>query len=319
MIQAALIFNDLSIAVASSEKQAESWFTELIQTIADLIDEQVCSTTLNANVDLYAIDLIPDQYGYHEWLDAIRLINRELFELALQISTRTPVYNVLELYKVAQDNYLSSEFQLAVTADEYNALGAALLAAGISVSFASAEQWYSSEILINQLVYDENLKFVEAVKHRVRHAAKVEHVDEVIRDWRHNLIQKIGNTKQLLNYWDSAFSHLDICKEYQQSFPDLQGEMLESVINRLWQLEQSCCLWQSTDSDLSYPMEATPETSKTMAEKQFAQKRLFTCPYQGEQYFVMHCRIYPKGFRLHWLVNAEQRRITIGYIGSHLR
>ena len=63
-------------------------------------------------------------------------------------------------------------------------------------------------------------------------------------------------------------------------------------------------------------MYARPESAETM--KKYAKYRVFTCPQQGQQHFMMHCNVSPEGYRLYWLVNRKLKRFTIGYIGTHL-
>ena len=57
-MRAPLIFNDLSIQKAATQRIAQDWFSEMIKTIADLIDEDVCEKTLHSKLELYDIDLI---------------------------------------------------------------------------------------------------------------------------------------------------------------------------------------------------------------------------------------------------------------------
>ena len=47
-MRAPLIFNDLSIQKAATQRIAQDWFSEMINTIADSIDEDVCEKTLHS-------------------------------------------------------------------------------------------------------------------------------------------------------------------------------------------------------------------------------------------------------------------------------
>jgi len=93
-MRAELVFNDLSVSEAPSEAVASQWFSNMMETVADLIDEGVCTTTIHTNLYLYGIDLIPGKYGFQEWVDD-QSTDRDLRQLALTMSTQSPVYKGL--------------------------------------------------------------------------------------------------------------------------------------------------------------------------------------------------------------------------------
>ncbi|WP_156829732.1 hypothetical protein [Methylovulum miyakonense] len=319
-MRATLIFNDLSIQAAPTRNQAQYWLSEMITTIADLIDEEICEKTLHSKINLYEIDLIENDYGFQEWLEDTRILNRELYEFALQLSIQSPAYACLKSQQDINDEYFRSEFNLKCTDTKCEALGIALLSDGIAISLPSCEEWLVDSVYIEQFLYDEtdeNLDFPTRSLHQVRHASQANHVDNVILHWRHELLNQINNSQKLLNYWISVFPNLDQSKE--NSLHELQSETLASAVNRLWQLNNTCFEWKlKNENEPAYPMKARPESTATMQQKNLADMRLSTCPRQGQKHFVMHCNIQPKGFRLYWLENQQQKRITIGYIGPHL-
>ncbi len=319
-MRAPLIFNDLSIQKAATQRIAQDWFSEMIKTIADLIDEDVCEKTLHSKINLYDIDLIKNNYGFQEWLDEIHINDRELFEFALQLSIQSPAYACLKSQQALNDEYFRSEFNLTGTNIKCEALGVALLSDGIAISLPSSEEWRGDSIDIEQFLYDEtdeNLDSPNRSFHHVRHASQANHVDNVIQHWRHELLGQITNTQKLLDYWNTVFPNLD--KSQENLLQDLQGETFKSVVSRLWALNNTCKEWESNNTNQpSYPMHARPESKQTMQIKILADKRLSTCPKQGLKHFEMHCDIQPSGFRLYWLENQQQKRITIGYIGPHL-
>ncbi|MDD5269220.1 MAG: hypothetical protein PHO08_19225 [Methylococcales bacterium] len=319
-MRAALIFNELSIQAAPTKNQAQYWFSEMITTIADLIDEEVCEKTLHSKIDLYNIDLIENNYGFQEWLEDTRSFNFELYGFALHLSTQRPVYDCLKTQQELDDEYFRSEFVLENTDTKCEALGVALLSDGRAISLPSSEKWKVDSIYIEQFLYDETdeeLDCTRPIAHRVRHASQANHVDSVIQHWRHGLLNQINNSQKLLEIWNSAFPNLDQSKG--NSLHELQGETLTSTVFRLGQLDNACREWKSkNENEPTYPMKARPESKATMQQKNLADMRLSTCPHQGQKHFVMHCDIQPKGFRLYWLENQQQKRITIGYIGSHL-
>ncbi len=317
MIKAPLIFNDLSLIEADSVDTARHWFTETIKAIAELIQQQVCTSVLYAKQDLYEI-LITDEYGFVEWLDELDQRD-ELRILAQRLTTRTPAH--AHLVEIQSEDFCRSEFRLKTPSKPTcDALGVALISDGISVSLPSQPQWCTIFIEIEQILYDAELNPENTVQHRVRSVSQVEHVDPVVRDWRRGVGEKSDHAKDLLMRWEVAFPHLDLCCEYQEKFlSPLKGETFKSVLRRLRQLDDSCHVWIIEEqADIVYSMRARPDSRETMKRESLANLRLATCPKNGEQYFVMHCDIQPKGYRLYWFEDSQRRRLTICYAGPHL-
>lgn len=320
-MEAELVFNDLSITTALTEEVAREWLTDMIEAIVDLINEKIngkpiCKKTIRTDKDFYDIDLTED-YGYQEWLEDA-LVDYDIRALARQIDDKSPVYQDLKTDAKAYDDFLSSEFVLKETTDTVvTALGVALLHDGIAISLPSEPHWCQSQIKIVQRIYDDEWEQPHQINHRVRQVSHPDHIDFAIRDWQHSLSQKIKSISELIEQWEIVFSHLDRCEEYEKKMlPHLQDKKtLNSVLHRLWQLDEVCHNWKT---EPVYPMHVRPESKKTMKNKKLAEMRKATCPLQGEQYFTMHCYIEPNGYRLYWLINQKRYRMTIGYIGPHL-
>lgn len=315
-MKAELVLNNLSVIEADSNETARYWLTETLIGIEKLINQNICNPVLNAEQDLYNIRLT-DEYGFQEWLEELETQD-SLRLLALQLITNTPVHKFLDTIKEKNDHFIRSEFYLKTESKiSCNALGVALISDGISVSLPSQKQWCFPFIEIEQVLYNEELKPESTVQHSVRSISKTEHVDTVVRDWRHSIGEKSDDIKYLLENWTSAFPYLDLCDEYKNKFlPYLEGETFKSVKKRLWELDNCCHNWE--EGEICYSMNARPESKKTMNKKDFSDLRLATCPNNGEQYFIMHCDIQPKGFRLYWFEDKQRKRLTICYVGSHL-
>ncbi len=320
-MEAELVFNDLSITTAPTTEVARAWFTDMMEAVADLINEEIngkpiCKKAIKTDKEFYDIDLTED-YGYQEWLEDPH-VDREIQALARQIDHKSPVYQDLKTDIKAYDDFLGSEFVLKETAEtEVTALGVALIRDGIAVSLPSEPRWRLPKIKIVQQLYDDETEQPHKINHQVRQVSHPDHVDFAIRDWQHSLSQKIKSVSELIKQWEIVFSHLDKCEESEKKIlPHLQDKKtLKSVLHRLWQLDEVCHNWEK---EPVYPMNGRPESRQTMKVKKLAEMRKATCPHQGEQYFMMHCEIEPKGYRLYWLINQDDYRMTIGYIGPHL-
>ncbi len=315
-MKAELVLNNLSIIEADSNDTARIWLTETLTAVAELIDQNICNPILNAEQDLYDI-LLTDDYGFQEWLEELDTQD-DLRLLALQLTTKTPTHKFLNVTEVKNNDFIRSGFYLKTDPKKScNALGVALISDEISVSLPSQERWCSPFIEIEQVLYNEELEPESTVQHSVRSISKTENVDTVVRDWRHSIGEKSHDVKYLLENWKSAFPYLDLCQEYKDKFlPYLVGETFKSVKKRLWELDNCCYNWE--EGEICYSMNARPESKKTMNKKDFSDLRLATCPNNGQQYFIMHCDIQPKGFRLYWFEDKQRKRLTICYAGSHL-
>jgi len=87
-MEAELVFNDLSITTAPTIEVARAWLTDMMEAVADLIDEEIngkhiCKRTIRTDKYFYDIDLTED-YGYQEWLEDA-LVDREIQALARQL------------------------------------------------------------------------------------------------------------------------------------------------------------------------------------------------------------------------------------------
>jgi len=315
-MRAELVFNDRSVATAPSRSVAASWLTDMMQTVADLIAEELCEPVIHSNREFYAVDLITDDYGFQEWVED-QTTDRDLRQLAWTLSVQSPVTQ--GLIKAPRD---SEQFERSdyFTDDgrECLALGVALAWDGIAISLPSQEVWRQTGIAIRQHLYDANLATFAVVLHRVRNVSLPDHVDSVIDDWRRAAIENLDGPDDLVANWVDLFPHLDLCAEYRHktlSYLDDQV-VLRSVLERLRGLDRACKGW--TGQTPEYPFQASLESPQTMASPDLKRQRMTTCPRRGADYFVMHCRIQPKGFRLYWLENAQDHRLCIGYVGPHL-
>lgn len=319
-MKAELVLNDLYVIAADSNDEARIWFNEALGAVAELINQKVCKPVLHSQKDLYTI-LLTDDYGFSEWLEELDYQD-DLRLLAQQLSTQTPANNFLKTIDVKNDEFCRSEFHLKIDQHKVcKALGVALICDGISLSLPSQSQWCEPFIEIEQVLYDKELKIEQTVQHSIRSVAKIEQVDIVVRDWRRSIGEQTQNADELLDRWQASFPYLDLCDEYKNKFlPHLKGETFQSVLRRLRELDDSCHRWTYEEqTEIIYSMDAHSESSATMNKKELADMRLATCPINGKQHFDTHCRIQPKGYSLYWFVDKENKRLTIGYAGTHLK
>ncbi|WP_089725372.1 hypothetical protein [Candidatus Thiosymbion oneisti] len=234
----------------------------MVQTIADLIAEGMCGTTIHTNRPLYELDLIRDEYGFQEWVfegphDDLRI-------LAAGLIDQSPVAKGLFESSAETGEFERSDFRID-EAISCEALGVALTWDDIAVSLPSEERWRATEIPIVQHLYDTALIVCDLVRHRVRHASMPDHVDRVIDDWRKSASAKVTGVAQLIEHWELLFPRLDLCAEYQRkTLPALSDQnTLHSVAGRLYVLNLTCKHWADRAEDNpEYGFRARPESGK---------------------------------------------------------
>lgn len=315
-MRAELVFNDRSVAAAPSRPLAAGWFTDMMQTVADLIDEGLCEPVIHSNPDLYTIDLMPEEYGFQEWVED-QAVDRELRQLGWTLSVQSPVNRGLLAARDDTEEFERSEY---LTGDDQAcpALGVALAWDGIAISLPSDQLWRQAWVPIRQHLYDAQLEHFVVIRHRVRNASLSAHVDSVSEDWRRSISAGLSRPDALIANWSILFPNLDLCVEYvHKTLPALADQVvLRSLVDRLLGLDRACKGWTGTAPE--YPCRARPESPQTMARDDLKRQRRATCPRRGEDYFVMHCNIQPSGYRVYWLENAADHRLCIGYVGPHL-
>jgi hypothetical protein len=315
-MSAELVFNDRSVATAPSRPAAIGWFTDMMQTVADLIDEGLCEPVIHSNLDLYTVDLIPDDYGFQEWVDD-QTQDRELRQLGWTLSVQSPVGKGLLAAREDNDEFERSEY-LTDDDRECLALGVALAWDGIAISLPSQEVWQQPWVAIRQHLYDADLENYAVIRHRVRNASLPAHVAGVSEDWRRCAGAGLTRADELIANWATLFPNLDLCLEFRhKTLPALDNRaVLRSVIDRLLGLDWACRDW--TGEVPEYPFNAARESPITMKNDDRKKQRLATCPHLGQQPFVMHCYIQPSGYRMYWLENTQLCRMCVGYVGTHL-
>lgn len=244
-----LVFNELSVLQAPCESVAAQWLTSTMQTVADLIAEDVCKTEIHADLNLWELDLIPDAYGFQEWVDD-PTTDQDLRILAWQLTTMSPARK--GFYDQTQDTDAFNRSEFFFDQQRCDALGVALGWDGIGLSLPSAECWCVTEVAIQQHLYDEDLTAFRVIHHRARHASMPGHVDHVIDHWRRAAIDKVSSTAQLLDNWSLLFPRLDLCVEHEhKTMPCLANWVtLDSVLGRLYSLNQICERWALGESDV---------------------------------------------------------------------
>ncbi len=123
--------------------------------------------------------------------------------------------------------------------------------------------------------------------------------------------------------WDNReklFPHLILCGQVEQQLRNIgESPILKQIISRLKMFDYAAAKW--TEGEFSYkkvnknyPLRISPETDNTMAK--YGNERRFKLPNGEKKDFILH--IKTGILRFHFFADNTEKKIYIGYIGSHL-
>src|SRR5260370_11300927 len=201
-------------------------------------------------------------------------------------------------------------------------LGVAFWLEALAVSLGSETRWYDNylEIRISQIGDDEE---IEDTFEEIPHASRSDHIREHLV-WIAERLRE-GDQTQVrdgIDIWQHKadwFPSLYFCETVgEQMRTLLHGNlMLMPIMKRLRELEDFCKAWYEGPFDHSrISSKATTESTATL--KMYGSQRTFQC-YDGEtRVFSWHIRLTPGSWRLYFCPLPEEKKLIIGYIGSHL-
>lgn len=127
------------------------------------------------------------------------------------------------------------------------------------------------------------------------------------------------------NFWskrEQLFPNLILCGEVEDQISRIgDSSYFNQIVDKLRSLNEATAQWQNENGDFSYksvnrdfPLRISPESDKTM--EKYGNERLFSLPDGRREYFELH--IKTGELRFHFYPNNIERKIYVGYIGSHL-
>ncbi|NER33537.1 MAG: hypothetical protein F6J93_05635 [Oscillatoria sp. SIO1A7] len=313
-----MVLNELSFRTPASDVEtARKRMLDLMQVARAAIDNRV-KKNLRLNDDEFYGTLLANGYTVSDWLfndPRVKNEAKEEWQLFLGL-----------LDKGSCEKPMSDFFYNGERAE---GLGIAYLSESLALSMRTDPPdplWEPSIIelqheWIEEDGEDEEDKITinyETVE--VRHASKVEHIQEH-RSWIEERIK--NSVRDGLELWErrnTLFPNLEFCEDARQQIEKLKrgDKMLRPVKTRLLQLEKYCKNWKTgafeTDKIVS---KVTLESQATL--QQYGEKRKIRCPDGEIELFSWHVRLTPGDWRIYFLPDEKRYKIIIGYIGRHLR
>ena len=190
-----------------------------------------------------------------------------------------------------------------------------VLAIVIVISLPSDECWQVDNIEL-KVIWATTTSISETTA-AVAHASNPNHVT-VHAEWIEKRFRgMIHNGNDLWNRRTTLFPSLRFCDAVHRQIEWLRGPRLDSVWERLSDLQMYCEKWTSGDFNRNN-LRGKPRTDSEATLQRFKQDRIFECPDGKRRCFSWHVNL-PFSRRLYFFPVPEHRRIIIGYVGPHLR
>ena len=294
---------------------ARNLISILIQTILAATKVGV-TRVLRMNESFFENQLAPD-YFLQNWLNDnnVDQVERAFFRT---IATKIPYFQDLTESQIADQAELSEFLYEGTPA---NGFRYAYWLEALAISILSDPKWDSARIdnLTVQKLNEKSGDLEEGTV-SVNHASRPEHMGHH-EGWINVRIQdSIQDGNDLWFRRTNVYQSLLFCNSIRKQLRKLysSNQVFQQVKQRLYELDSFCNKWQEGPfRPEKLGGRARPESETTL--QQYGAERTFECPDGIERLFTWHVNLNPGAWRLYFFPEESQRKITIGYIGSHLK
>jgi hypothetical protein len=319
-----LVLNELSFKKSAHEPPAndgvgaKKLMFEFISTLSAVKNTlQVERNTRKINITLCSPHNLQDiylapEYRMARWMNDAS-VDKEHRLLFITLATKKP--HIDENERNTSDEFLYQ-------GEPTHALGYAFQYNHLAISLKSDACWDTPSLRLehNQLTNDGEV-LSEQVD--VTHASCQEHV-LFHKNWlqefvRENLQLAVFDGTELWKRKEELFPGLLFCESVKHQLQGvLHGQLLlDSIYNRLSELEQFCADWSQGSFDpQKLPSKTTPESTTTL--KMFEAEHTFRCPDDQYHIFSWHVRLTPDAWRIYFYVEDDKKSLIIGHIGHKL-
>ncbi len=308
-----MVFNELSLKTPFESKQdARRQMTKFIDTLRTSTSQGVKRKLCTMNNFDY-LQLSTD-YQIVQWRNDSEVEREERsFLRTLQDRNDPPLPDIADLS--VETSYLGSR-SIGL---EY-----AVVFEALAISIQSEAQWDCDRLNLTVTKLEEGGELVDDLID-IYHASSRNHILNhtawITERNRTNII----NGSDLWKRRNELIPNLKLCDSTAEQLIALQegSSMLRSVIRRLFELEDFCRNWQfGAFSPDALPCFATTESQVTL--QRFGLERTFICPDGQQRLFSWHVRLTPLAWRIYFIPEEpnspnQSGKMTIGYVGSHLR
>lgn len=221
-----------------------------------------------------------------------------------------------EFNECIPDEHLESvDVEYRCAGEVVRGLCTAILADGLAISLLSTEEWNVPSVRIEK-TWIEGEK-VETRTLDVLHAGRAAHIDEHSSWLQRRQTPLPTNGTQLWEQRGALFPSLDFCTCVEDQIQGLGGDgpPFRAAMRGLRDLQSYCESWTAGPFDIHGLNNASGESPTTL--EKFREERTFRCPDGQDRVFEWHVK---RGdTRVHFFDFPAQKRLLVGYVGSHLR
>jgi len=303
-----LVFNDLSTSRTVESVALAEGCLEAFSDI--LVDPRIKGKKILVVPDTFLQLQVAAGYSIGRWLSESKDGDREKRLRVKTLVDRRSLYEDC----VPGEEMERQDVEYLCAGDAAKGLFVAYSIDGLALSVRSSERWDISLIDL-----DKNWLEGETVNSRVLkipHCCRPAQLDGHV-EWlqqRDQILPEDGS--ELWVERSSFFPSLDFCEsvEWQLTSLGANDPRFKSILRGLIDLERYCGFWKSGGFDIHQLSNASGESESTLSR--YGDERTFRCPDGEDRLFEWHLK---RGeMRIHFFDFPVERRILVGYAGSHL-
>jgi hypothetical protein len=306
------ILNELSVPNGTSSIiEARRVMSDFTATCAAL--RSIGFTSLRIQNDLYSISL-SDGYLVSQWMKDPE-VDRDLALRFKSISKNSPY--IPDTEEEANEIFANSDFYFK--GEKSIGLGVSQLLNTVAISFQTRPDWLNVLIDVDHhMVHliDQKIKIAES-NVKVKNAFD-EGSAKTYKQWfEGERMKSLRNTAELWKRRTELFGQLIFCDgvEAQLGSISLNDEGMDRIKERLIAVDKYCTDWTEGHFDhTKIGFKISGESEATL--NRFGEERTFRIPSGEYKLFEDHFKL--GDIRIHILVDNEQKRVYVGYIGKHL-
>jgi hypothetical protein len=304
-----LVFNDLSASrMVESVAIAEGCLEEFSNV---LVDPRIKGKKVFIASDPFLQLQVAVGFSIGRWLAESRGGDREK---RVRVKTLVDRRSRYEDY-VPGEEIERQDVEYLCANDVAKGLFVALSLDGLALSVRSSEKWDHPSVDLNKIWIegDEVYTRVFQIPHCCRSAQLETHVEWLRR--RDHVLPEDGSELWIDRL--SFFPSLDFCESVEGQLTGLGANdpRFKAILRGLIDLERYCESWESGSFDIHQLANASGESESTL--NMYSDERTFRCPDGEYRLFEWHLK--RGNMRIHFFDFPAEKRILVGYAGSHLR
>lgn len=319
-----LVFNHHSLPF-HSKKDASNAIPEFLKICIKANNLGLSTLLLDESVDCNWFRLrLADGYYWQDWYNQNNNDQQiDIIRAFRSIQTRQPLFS-------AEDTGTGSDFfEVRFQGSEsFSALRAAVWHESPITSFPTGIPWNETPISVEVNELNETAEMISSTSdiNNLFSTAIVDNLESVLSYERNNSIQS-GN--EILNTQQAYFPFICFCGMATEQL--LHGYFSKTIFDQIKEsiiiLNSFCANWENGFYDnyshanlrmAGLNHNVSGESSSVLQDPTLRNEREFWLPNGRKELFENHIKI-SKGYRIHFYVNPDNKKVYIGYIGNHLR